>query len=201
VCEQRVTVAHPPGLGDAGLRRRLWSAAGGPCHSAPSGSATSGAPLLEVRALGAQRGVLAVAGVDPGLVRQGAEDPLLDVVDEAGEPLPVLLGVADAAGKGVLTGPEVAVGDDDEATRVRGSRPVVTTGAACQRGPEVGFRDIRRCSRPSGCSRRGKARCQGSPAQTRSGGCKVFLNPGARLASPAPFGCRPGLPVDPARNP
>ena len=37
----------------------------------------------EVRALGAERGVLAVAGVDPRLVGQGAEEPLLDVVDQA----------------------------------------------------------------------------------------------------------------------
>jgi hypothetical protein len=52
-----------------------------------------------VRALGAERRVLAVAGVDPRLVRQRAEDPLLDVVDQAREPGGVLLGVADAAGE------------------------------------------------------------------------------------------------------
>jgi hypothetical protein len=43
-----------------------------------------------------------VAGVDPGLVRERGEDPLLDIVDQAGEALLVLLGVADAAGKAGL---------------------------------------------------------------------------------------------------
>jgi hypothetical protein len=52
-----------------------------------------------VGALGAERRVVAVAGVDPRLVRQRPEQPLLDVVDQAGEPLRVLLGVADAAGE------------------------------------------------------------------------------------------------------
>jgi hypothetical protein len=52
-----------------------------------------------VRALGSDRRVLAVAGIDPRLVRQCPEQPLLDVVDQAGEPGGVLLGVADAAGE------------------------------------------------------------------------------------------------------
>jgi hypothetical protein len=47
-------------------------------------------------ALGAERRVLAVAGTDPRLVGQRPEQPLLDVVDQAGEPLGVLLRVADA---------------------------------------------------------------------------------------------------------
>src|SRR3954447_10888906 len=68
------------------------------------------APLPEVRALGAQRGVLAVPGVDPRVVRQDGEEPLLDVVDEAGEPLRVLLGVADPAGKEAVAGEHVRAG-------------------------------------------------------------------------------------------
>jgi hypothetical protein len=40
-----------------------------------------------------------VAGVDPGVVGERAEEPLLDVVDQPGEPLRVLLGAADPPGK------------------------------------------------------------------------------------------------------
>jgi hypothetical protein len=57
-----------------------------------------------VGALGADRRVLAVAGIDPRRVREGPEEPLLDVVDKAGEALRVLPGVADAAGEQELLG-------------------------------------------------------------------------------------------------
>ena len=40
------------------------------------------APLLQVRSLDAERGVLAVARVDPGLVRQRAEDLAFEVVHQ-----------------------------------------------------------------------------------------------------------------------
>src|SRR3954471_9682493 len=54
--------------------------------------------------LGSDRGVLPVARADPGLVGQRSEEPLLDVVDQAGEPLRILLGVADPAGEQELSG-------------------------------------------------------------------------------------------------
>ena len=47
----------------------------------------AGAPLGQVRTLGAERRVVAVARVEPRVVRQRAEHPLLDVVDERGEVL------------------------------------------------------------------------------------------------------------------
>src|SRR6478735_8054249 len=68
------------------------------------------APLGEVRALGAQRGVLPVPRVDPRVVRQDVEDPLLDVVDQAGEALGVLLRVAHAAGEEAVAGEHVRAG-------------------------------------------------------------------------------------------
>jgi hypothetical protein len=52
-----------------------------------------------VGAFGAQGGVVAVAGVDPGLVREFGEDPGFHVVEEAAEGLGVVVGVADAAGE------------------------------------------------------------------------------------------------------
>src|SRR4051794_29041231 len=72
-----------------GSPRPAW--VGGRLFTNPS------APLREMRALRAQRRVLAVPGIDPCLVRQDVEQPLLDVVDQAGEPRGVLLGVADTA--------------------------------------------------------------------------------------------------------
>jgi hypothetical protein len=51
-----------------------------------------------VWAVDAERVVVAVARVDPGLVGQLAEDPLLDVVDERGEVLRGA-GLADSAGE------------------------------------------------------------------------------------------------------
>ena len=45
------------------------------------------APLREVRPLDAERGVVAVAGVDPGLVGQPVEELGLDVGDQRREPL------------------------------------------------------------------------------------------------------------------
>src|SRR3954454_243463 len=68
------------------------------------------APLREVWALGAQRGVLAVPGIDPRVVRQDGEDPLLDVVDQAGEALRLLLRVAPAAGEELVAGEDVRAG-------------------------------------------------------------------------------------------
>src|SRR4051812_29075238 len=43
------------------------------------------APFAEVRALPAEGGVVAVARVDPRLVRKGAEHPLLEVVHQRRE--------------------------------------------------------------------------------------------------------------------
>src|SRR4051812_3268652 len=65
------------------------------------------APLLDVRALGPQRRVAAVAGIDPGLVGQPAEQLGVDVVDQRGEPRRVLLRVADAAGEQAVAGEQV----------------------------------------------------------------------------------------------
>ena len=43
------------------------------------------APLREVGTLGAERGVVAVAWVEPRLVGEAVEDPFGDVVDRAAE--------------------------------------------------------------------------------------------------------------------
>src|SRR5215217_4694933 len=74
------------------------------------GSPPARPPLAEMRPLGADRGVLAVPRVDPGLVRECAEQPLLDVVDQAGEPRRVLLRVADPAGEEAVPGEHVHAG-------------------------------------------------------------------------------------------
>src|ERR671910_6263 len=73
---------------------------------AGGGSPASSAPLSELRSLGADRGVLAVAGIDPGVVRQRAEQPLLDVVDQAGEVLR-LPGLAHSSGEEAVAGEDV----------------------------------------------------------------------------------------------
>jgi hypothetical protein len=80
------------------------------------------APLGEVQTLGADRGVLAVAGMDPRVVRQRAEQPCLDVVDEAGEPDGVLLRVAHPAGEAGCCGRQEDRAAPSGATRV-GARP------------------------------------------------------------------------------
>src|SRR5260370_2828689 len=60
----------------------------------PGGLPAAGAPLGHMGPLHAERGVLAVARVDPGPVRQRAEHPLLEGVHPLAEPLRVMLGVA-----------------------------------------------------------------------------------------------------------
>jgi len=62
------------------------------------------APFLEVRPLRAQRGVAAVAGIDPGRVGQPVEDLLHHVGVQRVEPGRVLLRVPDAAGEPAATG-------------------------------------------------------------------------------------------------
>ncbi|GAB3940503.1 hypothetical protein GCM10027614_24300 [Micromonospora vulcania] len=69
----------------------------------------AGAPLGEGWALRAQGAVLAVAGVEPGLVRQLVEQLVLDVVDQRGEPLRILVGVTDATREEAVAGEEVRV--------------------------------------------------------------------------------------------
>ena len=82
--------------GDSRASRSAWSPAA--C-----------APLLELRALGAEGGVAAVAGVDPGGVVVHVEDPVGDVGDEALEALTRVLRVPDATGEEGVTGEEVGV--------------------------------------------------------------------------------------------
>src|SRR6202044_433341 len=95
-------------------RRASARAQASPSRPAPTTTTSAsmllpaaGAPFGDVRALGAERGVLAVAGVDPGAVGQLAEHPLLEVVHELAEPLRVLLGVAGAAGEQGVSGEQV----------------------------------------------------------------------------------------------
>src|SRR3569833_2973575 len=71
------------------------------------GSPAAFAPLRQVGAFLAEGGVLAVAGIDPGLVRQRPEDALLEVVHEPGEQLGVTPGVAGAAGEEAVAGEQV----------------------------------------------------------------------------------------------
>src|SRR5215472_8274053 len=67
----------------------------------------AGAPLGNVRALHTDCGVLAVAGIHPGAIRQFGEDPLLEVGDQAAEPLGVTVRVARTAGEQRITGEQV----------------------------------------------------------------------------------------------
>jgi peptidoglycan/LPS O-acetylase OafA/YrhL len=76
----------------------------------PARSPAALAPLADVGTLGADRRVLPVARVDPGVVGQRSEEPLLDVVDQAGEPRGVLLRVADPAGEQAVAGEHVRAG-------------------------------------------------------------------------------------------
>jgi hypothetical protein len=76
-----------------------------------------------VRALRAEGGVTAVAGVDPGLVGQPVEDLRHHAVVQGREARLVLLGVANAAGEQAVAGEQVrrgAVGVDDQRDRPRG---------------------------------------------------------------------------------
>src|SRR6266567_4480537 len=61
------------------------------------------APFLQVRALRAEGGVLTVAGVHPGAIRQRAEHPFLKVIHELVEPLGVSGGVARTVREQVVT--------------------------------------------------------------------------------------------------
>src|SRR6266567_3288440 len=67
----------------------------------------AGAPLGDMRALGADGGVPAMAGVDPGAVRQLGEDAILEIGDELAESLRVALGVTRPAGEQRVAGEQV----------------------------------------------------------------------------------------------
>ena len=88
-------------IGGSSVTKRAGGPAGLSVLPAP------GAPLLEVRALGAEGGVLAVAGVDPGLIGQPVEQLGLDSRQQRGEPGRVLLRVADTAGEQAVAGEQV----------------------------------------------------------------------------------------------
>ena len=77
---QRITDAVVPGE----PRRGTW----GSCDVLGGASPAAGAPLREVRALGAERRVVAVAGVEPGLVGQPVEELGGHVVDQGREVAP-----------------------------------------------------------------------------------------------------------------
>src|SRR4051794_3433691 len=70
-------------------------------------SPAAGAPLLEVGALVAEDRVVAVAGVEPGLVGEAVEDLGADVVEQRGEGVLVAEGVADATREQAVAGPQV----------------------------------------------------------------------------------------------
>ena len=104
------------------------------------GSPAAGAPLGERGALGAERGVLAVAGVEPGLVGQPVEELVLDVVDQRREVaprrpsvLPTPPGNRRVAGEQVRGAGRVAVEQRDRArgvARPGGSPPARTSPTA-----------------------------------------------------------------------
>src|SRR6478736_4799216 len=97
----------------------MTSRAGG-CSPAP------GAPLRETGSLRADRRVVAVAGVEPGLVGQPLEDLGLDLVDELDERRLVAERVADPAREERVAREEmgvagrVVVQQGDRAGRVAG---------------------------------------------------------------------------------
>ena len=88
-------------LGPLGSDSTTWDKASAHTTLLPSvGSPTAGVPVRKGRALGAERGVAAVPGVEPGVIGEHIEDLALNVTDEAGEVGRVAPGVADAAGEG-----------------------------------------------------------------------------------------------------
>src|SRR5512133_1581696 len=96
--------------GSAGARVTSPSVRGRPQRPGPRPALPAAlAPLGEVRALRADRGVAAVAGIEPGLVGQPLEDLGLDLVDELGERRLVAEGVAHPAGEERVAREEVRV--------------------------------------------------------------------------------------------
>src|SRR5690606_15792579 len=65
------------------------------------------APLGQRGPLRTERRVIPVARVHPGRIVQDLEEPLLDVIEQLGEALRVLLGVAHPAGEEGVAGEEV----------------------------------------------------------------------------------------------
>src|SRR5260370_38626219 len=92
----------------------------------PGGLPAAGAPFGYVGALHAECGVFAVAGVDPGPVRQRAEHPLLEVVHPLAEPFRVMLGVPGPARDQAVPGEPV------------GPLPAVPPGTAVYSGRSTG---------------------------------------------------------------
>lgn len=92
-----------------GTRHRLRAVTGANAAERvdPRRSPAAGPPLRQRGALGAERAVLAVTRVEPGLVGQPVEKLPLDVVDELAEPLRVLLGVAHPAREERVPGEQV----------------------------------------------------------------------------------------------
>src|SRR4051812_35684194 len=93
------------------------------------------APLGQCGSLGAERRVLAVAGIDPGLVGEPAEQLVLHVVDQRVE---VLLGaerVADTAGEdgGTLTGYSLAMATRGDVLYARISEDELGLGHGVER--------------------------------------------------------------------
>src|SRR3954469_17932619 len=72
-------------------------------------SPAAGAPLVEVRALRAQRRVVAVAGIEPRVVVVDVEHAGRDVLAERVEALAGVLRVADASREETVAGEEVRV--------------------------------------------------------------------------------------------
>ena len=96
-------------------RRTAGGARRGPPDGRPVRPASSrrspaaGAPLRQRGPLGAQRRVLAVARVEPGVVRQPVEQLVLDVVDQGARRCPARRSFADAAGEQRVAGDQVRV--------------------------------------------------------------------------------------------
>src|SRR5690606_41678423 len=74
------------------------------------GSPAAGPPFGERGPLAAERRVLAVAGVEPGGVREPVENAFLDIGEQLLEAGRVAPGVADAAGEQAVAGDQVRGG-------------------------------------------------------------------------------------------
>src|SRR6185312_7142355 len=101
----------------------------------PASSPAAGAPFAEVRALDAERRVVSVTGIDPGLVGQDVEYPLIHVVDERLE-VRRRGRLADSAGEQAVAGEQmwdarrVSIHDGHRSRRVPAQRDHVQSQVA-----------------------------------------------------------------------
>ena len=120
----------------------------------PARSPPACPPLSELGPFPAERRVVAVTRINPGVVVEGAEDPLLEVVHQRREVLR-RGGLARTAGEQRVAREQVVV-----AARVPVQQRDGARGVAAQRD------DLEDASRRAGRCRPGRARCRSAPASS-----------------------------------